>query len=175
MTLSEQIDATIRNVPDFPKPGIQYKDITPVLAQPALMRSIAAAFKETYAEQKIDVVVGIESRGFIFGTPLALDLDAAFVPIRKPGKLPADVVRTEYTLEYGSGTLEMHADGIRPGQRVVIIDDLLATGGTLAASKKLVEEVGGVVVGCAVVINLTFLNGQSLLGDTPVVSLVEYS
>jgi len=103
-----------------------------------------------------------------------LDLDAAFVPVRKPGKLPVEVVRTDYTLEYGSGSLEMHADAIQPGQRVVIVDDLLATGGTLSAAKTLVEEVGGVVVGCAVVINLSFLNGVERLGDTPVLSLIDY-
>jgi len=174
-TLSEQIDNTIRNVPDFPKPGIQYKDITPVLADVSLMQSIIDAFSSAYRDQKVDVVVGIESRGFIFGTPLALDLKAAFVPIRKPGKLPADVIQTQYTLEYGEGSLEVHSDSIQPGQRVVIVDDLLATGGTLEASKKLVEELGGEVVGCAVVINLAFLNGASKLGGTPVMSLVEYT
>lgn len=172
--LSQQIDATIRNVPDFPQPGIQYKDITPVLADTRLMRGIIGEFAKHYKPQNIDVVVGVESRGFIFGTPLAIAIESAFVPVRKPGKLPADVVRTEYTLEYGSGSLEIHADAIKPGQRVVIVDDLLATGGTLAASKKLVEELGGVVVGCAVVINLAFLNGAGKLGETPVLSLVDY-
>jgi adenine phosphoribosyltransferase len=174
-TLSSRIDSTIRNIPDFPQPGIQYKDITPVLADAALMRDIIGELKTQYQSQNIDVIVGVESRGFIFGTPLALDLNAAFVPVRKPGKLPADVLRTDYTLEYGSGSLEIHADAIQAGQRVVIVDDLLATGGTLAASKKLVEELGGVVVGCAVVINLAFLNGAERLNGTPVVSLVEYS
>ena len=172
--LSEQIDATIRNVPDFPEPGIQYKDITPVLADTRLMRGIIAEFAKQYMSNDIDVVVGVESRGFIFGTPLAIAIEAAFVPVRKPGKLPADVISTEYTLEYGSGSLEIHADAIRPGQRVVIVDDLLATGGTLAATKKLVEELGGVVVECAVLINLAFLNGASLLGETPVMSIVDY-
>ena len=171
-TLSEQIDNTIRNVPDFPKPGIQYKDITPVLADVSLMQSIIDAFSTAYSDQKVDVVVGIESRGFIFGTPLALALKVAFVPIRKPGKLPADVIQTQYTLEYGEGSLEVHSDSIQPGQRVVIVDDLLAT---LEASKKLVEELGGEVIGCAVVINLAFLNGASKLGGTPVMSLVEYT
>ena len=172
--LSEQIDLTIRNVPDFPQPGIQYKDITPVLADTRLMRGIIGAFAKHYNTQDIDVVVGVESRGFIFGTPLAIAIEASFVPVRKPGKLPVDVIRTDYTLEYGSGSLEIHADAIKPGQRVVIVDDLLATGGTLAASKKLVEELGGVVVGCAVLINLAFLNGASKLGDTPIMSLVDY-
>ena len=173
--LSEQIDATIRNVPDFPQPGIQYKDITPVLADTRLMRGIIGEFAKQYMQENIDVIVGVESRGFIFGTPLAIAIEAAFVPVRKPGKLPADVISTEYTLEYGSGSLEIHADAIRPGQRVVIVDDLLATGGTLAASKKLVEDLGGVVVGCAVVINLAFLNGAERLGETPVLSLVDYA
>ena len=172
--LSTQIDQTIRNVPDFPQPGIQYKDITPVLANPELMKAINAHLIGVYADQDVDVVVGIESRGFIFGTPLAMALDAAFVPVRKPGKLPADVIRTEYTLEYGSGALEVHADAIQPGQRVVLVDDLLATGGTLAASKKLVEALGGEVIGCAVVISLTFLNGEDQLGGVPVTSLVNY-
>ena len=172
--LSEQIDLTIRNVPDFPQPGIQYKDITPVLADTRLMRGIIGAFAKHYKPQGVDVIVGVESRGFIFGTPLSIAIEASFVPIRKPGKLPADVIRTDYTLEYGSGSLEVHADAIKPGQRVVIVDDLLATGGTLEASKKLVEELGGVVVGCAVVINLAFLNGAERLGDTPIMSLVDY-
>ena len=136
--LSQQIDATIRNVPDFPKPGIQYKDITPVLADAHLMRDIINTFSKHYESQNVDVVVGVESRGFIFGTPLAMAIDSAFVPVRKPGKLPAEVVRTEYTLEYGSGSLEIHADAIQPGQRVVIIDDLLATGGYIGR----VEEAG---------------------------------
>ena len=138
------------------------------------MKGINAHFYSVYMEQNVDVIVGVESRGFIFGVPLALELSAAFVPVRKPGKLPADVIRTEYTLEYGSGALEVHADAIMPGQRVVIVDDLLATGGTLAASKKLVESLGGEVVGCAVVINLTFLNGAEKLDGVPVESLVNY-
>ena len=173
-TLASSVDKTIRNVPDFPQPGIQYKDITPVLANPDLMKGINAHFVAEYADKNIDVIVGVESRGFIFGVPLAMELGAAFVPVRKPGKLPADVIKTEYTLEYGSGALEVHADSIQPGQRVVIVDDLLATGGTLAASKKLVEALGGEVVGCAVVINLTFLNGAEKLDGVPVESLVNY-
>lgn len=173
-TLASLVDQTIRNVPDFPQPGIQYKDITPVLANPDLMKGINAHFLSLFSDKNIDVIVGVESRGFIFGVPLAMELGAAFVPVRKPGKLPADVIRTEYTLEYGSGALEVHADAIQPGQRVVIVDDLLATGGTLAASKKLIEALGGEVVGCAVVINLTFLNGTEKLGEVPVESLVNY-
>ena len=138
--LSEQVDQTIRNIPDFPKPGIQYKDITPVLSDPRLMEGILAHFARLYQDQQVDVIVGVESRGFIFGTPLAIALGTPFVPVRKPGKLPYDVIRTSYTLEYGESTLEIHTDAIQPGQRVVIVDDLLATGGTLEASKKLVEE-----------------------------------
>jgi adenine phosphoribosyltransferase len=172
--LSEQVDNTIRNIPDFPKPGIQYKDITPVLSDPRLMKGILGHFAQVYQGQDVDVIVGVESRGFIFGTPLAIALGTPFVPIRKPGKLPYDVVRTSYTLEYGEGTLEMHTDAIQPGQRVVIVDDLLATGGTLEASKKLIEELGGEVVGCAVVINLSFLNGEERLNGVPVEALVTY-
>ncbi len=172
--LSEQVDNTIRNIPDFPKPGIQYKDITPVLSDPRLMTGILEHFAQVYQGLGVDVIVGVESRGFIFGTPLAIALGTPFVPIRKPGKLPYDVVSTSYTLEYGEGTLEMHTDAIQPGQRVVIVDDLLATGGTLEASKKLIEELGGVVVGCAVVINLSFLNGAERLNGVPVEALVTY-
>ena len=165
---------TIRDVPDFPKPGILFKDITPVLAQPALVRSITEHFAELYRNAGIDAVVGMESRGFIFGVPLALALDAAFVPARKPGKLPYERVSESYALEYGTATLDMHIDAVRPGQRVLVVDDLIATGGTAVATAKLVEKLGGKVVACCFVIELCFLDGRAALSPAPVQSLVQY-
>lgn len=172
--LARKLDEVIRNIPDFPKEGIVFKDITPVLQDFRLMSGVIRHFAQVFKDQNIDVVVGIESRGFIFASPLAIALEASFVPVRKPGKLPADVLRQEYELEYGSGTLEIHADAIKKGQRVVIIDDLLATGGTLAASKALVEKLGGRVVACGVMVDLAFLNGAEKLNGTPVEALLSY-
>ena len=141
--LAERLDDTIRDVPDFPKPGILFKDITPVLADPVLMKATVDHFAKKWAGEKVDVVVGMESRGFIFGAPLAMALNAAFAPARKPGKLPYNKIGVEYSLEYGTNRLEMHTDAVKPGQRVLIIDDLLATGGTAAATVKLVRQLGG--------------------------------
>ena len=164
----------IRDVPDFPIPGILFKDITTLLKDPNGLARVQALFVEQYEEQQIDVVVGIESRGFIFGTPLALALNAGFVPVRKPGKLPAETIYREYSLEYGTNRLELHQDAIEPGQRVLLIDDLLATGGTAKASVELIEELGGEVVGIGFVIELSFLNGRDVLGDYNVSSLITY-
>ena len=172
--LSRIISRTIRDVPDFPKPGILFKDITPVLSDPRLMSGITKHFHRAYSHQKVDVVVGIESRGFIFGAPLAIALGTAFVPVRKPGKLPYSYLSQSYDLEYGSAELQIHTDAIRPGQRVLIIDDLLATGGTAAATRSLVEELQGEVMGCAFVVNLTFLNGSSKLPGIHIESIVSY-
>ena len=164
----------IRDVPDFPIPGILFKDITTLLKDPNGLARVQALFVEQYEEQQIDVVVGIESRGFIFGTPLALALNAGFVPVRKPGKLPAETIYREYSLEYGTNRLELHQDAIEPGQRVLLIDDLLATGGTAKASVELIEELGGDVVGIGFVIELSFLNGRDVLRDYNVSSLITY-
>lgn len=166
--------STIRDVPDFPKPGILFKDITPVLAQPELMKDITRHFAEFYAGQRVDAVVGMESRGFIFGAPLAMALGAAFVPARKPGKLPYEKISEEYALEYGTARLDMHTDAVSKGHRVVIVDDLIATGGTALATAKLVERLGGEVVGLAFVIELGFLDGRKVLGRYGVESIVTF-
>ncbi|MBD3188504.1 adenine phosphoribosyltransferase [Candidatus Bathyarchaeota archaeon] len=164
----------IRNVPDFPKKGIQFKDITTLIKDPdGLKNSVDDIIKE-FEGKKIDKVAGIESRGFIFGTPIAYQLGTGFIIIRKPGKLPADTVREEYELEYGTDSIEMHVDAISEGDRVLLVDDLLATGGTAEAAVKLVEKAGGKVVGVAFVIELTgSLDGRSKLADYEVVSLVK--
>lgn len=164
----------IRDVPDFPKPGIMFKDITPLLASPQAFNAAIDAYVERYADKQIDAVVAAESRGFIFGAPLALRLGAAFVPVRKPGKLPAETYSQTYELEYGTDTLEMHTDSLKPGQRVLLIDDLLATGGTVEACLKLLEKFSVEVVEIAFCINLTFLEGQKKFGQHTVFSLLEY-
>ena len=172
--LESRLKAAIRDVPDFPKPGILFKDITPVLADPKLFRATVDYFAELHAGSHIDVVVGMESRGFLFGAPLAMDLSAAFVPARKPGKLPYDSIEVTYNLEYGTATLVMHSDAVRRGQKVLIVDDLLATGGTASATCKLVERLGGQVVACCFVVELDFLDGRKALQGVPVESIVHY-
>jgi adenine phosphoribosyltransferase len=164
----------IRDVPDFPKPGIIFKDITPLLQNHEVFSGVIKQFTERYAEEDIDVVVGIESRGFLFGTPLAHQLGASFVPVRKKGKLPYKTVDISYDLEYGSATIEMHTDAISKGQRVVVIDDLLATGGTAQATCELIEQQGGSVVECAFVVELGFLNGREKIGNRKIHSLVTF-
>ena len=173
-TIESALKGRIRDVPDFPKPGILFKDITPILADPRLFRRTIDHFAERFAGRHIDAVVGMESRGFLFGAPLALELSAAFVPARKPGKLPYKSIGVEYDLEYGSARLEMHIDAIHPGQRVLIVDDLLATGGTALATTQLVNQLGGEVVACCFVVELTFLDGRERLGGTPVESIILY-
>lgn len=172
--LAATISATIRDVPDFPKEGILFKDITPVLADAAQMAAITDDFAARFAGTQIDAVVGMESRGFIFGVPLAMKLGCAFVPARKPGKLPYDHISVSYDLEYGQATLELHTDAFEAGANVLIVDDLLATGGTAMATVQLVEKLGGKVVGTAFVVELGFLDGRSKLGDTRVESIVNY-
>jgi adenine phosphoribosyltransferase len=162
----------IRNVPDFPVEGIQFKDITTLLQEPVAFSAAAEEMLEQYGDQEIDVVVGIEARGFIWGAILAYELGTGFVIVRKPGKLPADTVRAEYTLEYGTNALEMHSDAIRPGQKVLVVDDLLATGGTARATCELVEKLGGTVVGVAFLIELTFLKGREQLTGYDVWSMI---
>lgn len=164
----------IRDIPDFPKPGILFRDITPLLASPTAFEAAICMFEQRYAEQKIDCIVAAESRGFIFGAPLALRLGAAFVPIRKPGKLPYDTHSHSYELEYGSDTLEIHSDAIHKGQRVLVIDDLLATGGTVQACVRLLEYFSVEIVECAFCIHLKALEGEKKLRPHPVFSLLEY-
>lgn len=164
----------IRDIPDFPKPGILFRDITPLLASPVAFEESIRRFEERYADQRIDCVVAAESRGFIFGAPLALRLKSAFIPVRKPGKLPFDTHQHSYDLEYGSNTLEIHADAIQPGQRVLVIDDLLATGGTVAACIKLLENFDLEIVEFAFCIHLKALEGEKRLEPHSVFSLIEY-
>ena len=165
---------TIRDIPDFPKPGIVFKDITPILADGRLFHDIIAHLADLHSSQNIDVIAGIESRGFIFGAPLAMKLGVGFVPIRKIGKLPHRKVRVDYALEYGSDALEAHADAIEPGPRVLIVDDVLATGGTASASARLIRELEGEVAGFSIPVELAFLNGRERLGGIPLHSLVTY-
>ena len=163
MTISQKIDQAIRTIPDFPKPGIQFKDITPILRDAKLCKEIAVELAKPYREQTINVVAGIESRGFLFGMLMAQELDCAFAVIRKKGKLPHKTVEIEYALEYGSAIIEMHEDEIQSGQRVIIHDDLLATGGTASAAAQLIQKVGGEVAGFSFLIELEFLQGKSKL------------
>ncbi len=170
--LERRLRAAVREVPDFPRPGIAFKDITPILADAALFADTVRALA-AYAGDA-DLVVGIESRGFIFGAPLALQLGCGFVPFRKPGKLPYRTERVEFSLEYGSDALEAHVDAIVPGHRVLIVDDVLATGGTAAAAADLVRRLGGDVVAAAFVLELTALGGRARLGTLPVHVLVSF-
>jgi len=164
----------VRDIPDFPKPGIIFKDITPLLNDPPAFKFIVDSFAERYRGKKIDVIVGIESRGFLFGSTLAYLLGKSFAIARKKGKLPYARVSHTYKLEYGEDTIELHEDAIKKGDRVLVIDDLLATGGTAGAAAHLVEKMGGKVEELAFVIELEFLNGRKVLGDYPVFSLVQY-
>lgn len=174
LEVSERARAAIRDIPDFPKPGIVFKDITPVLADPQLFRDVIAHFGQLYRGQGIDVVVGIESRGFIFGAPLALELGAGFVPVRKPGKLPFKRARVDYDLEYGTDALEAHEDAFALGRRTLLIDDVLATGGTAAAAIRLVGQIGGEVTAACFLVELSFLHGRSKLPDLELQALVRY-
>jgi adenine phosphoribosyltransferase len=161
----------LRDVPDFPKPGILFKDITPLLADPEAMKETITRFA-AMEFGRVDKVAAIESRGFLFGAPLAIQRGVGFVPIRKPGKLPWKTNRVEYVLEYGTDAVEIHEDAVRPGERVLLVDDLLATGGTMAAACKLVEACGGTVAGCAVVVELRFLPGRKVLAGRRVEALI---
>ena len=164
----------IHNVPDFPTPGINFKDITPLLQDPTAFRIALNRMAEHFLEGGIDIVVGIESRGFIFGAPLALDLGAAFVPARKKGKLPRTTAEVEFSLEYGTASMEIHEDGVLPGKNVLIADDVLATGGTLLAAKDLVEGLGGQVVGLTVLLELAFLKGRERFRNSNLFSVLEF-
>ena len=166
--------ALIRDIPDFPKKGIIFKDITPVLQDPEAFGEIIDLMCDFAVSKRPDVIVGIESRGFVLGAPMALMLGLPFVPVRKAGKLPHKTVHCEYELEYGTNSVEMHVDAINCGQRVLIVDDLLATGGTAAASAHLIEELGGKVAGFAFLIELTFLNGRSKITGYDTKALIKY-
>ena len=174
MTNMDHLKARIRHVPDFPKAGILFYDITTLMQDPAGFRSAIDSLAIPFEDKGIDIVVGIESRGFIFGAAVADRIGAGFAPVRKPGKLPSKSVRLTYDLEYGTDSLEMHADAVLEGTRVVVVDDLLATGGTANATARLVEQGGGKVVGLAFVLELTFLNGRNKLNGYDVFSLLQY-
>jgi adenine phosphoribosyltransferase len=164
----------IRDIPDFPKPGIVFKDITPLLSSPAAFEAAIDRLEDAFADKGIQAIAAAEARGFIFGAPLALRLEAGFVPIRKPGKLPYATIALEYQLEYGTDRLEVHTDAFGPGRRVLLVDDVLATGGTMRACRDLVQSTGAEVVACAFVIELSFLEGRARLEPSEIVSLVTY-
>ena len=164
----------IRDVPDFPEPGILFKDITPLLGDAKAFHYTITQLVERYQDADFDAIVPIESRGFLFGAPLARELGKGIVPVRKPGKLPADTLSTDYELEYGTNTMEIHVDGVKEGQKVLIMDDLLATGGTLGATARLVEMAGGVVAEIGVIIELSFLEGRKNLAGYDIYSLIQY-
>lgn len=170
----EHLKAAIREVPDWPKKGILFYDITTLLKKGPQLREVVDALIAPYVDKKVDLVLGIEARGFIFAPAVALALNAGFVPVRKPGKLPAATFRATYALEYGSDSLEIHQDAISPGQRVLIVDDLIATGGTTRAVAEMVEKMGGTVVGLAFVVELEFLHGRDKLTKYEVTSLIRY-
>ena len=170
----EELKQIIREVPDFPKPGINFYDITTLLKDKAGLRSVINILTEKYRDQKIDRILGIESRGFIFAPAVAFNLGAGFVPVRKKGKLPAQTIAETYDLEYGQDTLEMHRDAVEAGQRVLIVDDLIATGGTAAATVRLVNALGGKLVGLAFVVELDFLKGREKLNGLDVFSILRY-
>jgi len=163
--IEQQIKAAVRDIPDFPKPGIVFKDITPILKDPGLCENVVDAFVEKLKGIRIDVVAGVESRGFLFGLTLACRLDVPFIPIRKAGKLPYTIKQKAYKLEYGTAIIEMHTDAFESGQHILIHDDLLATGGTVTAASELIKEMGGIVAGFAFVVGLGFLNGRERIAS----------
>lgn len=174
--IDQQIKAVIRDIADFPKPGIVFKDITPILKDPALCTGIVDAFVDQLKGTRVDVVAGVESRGFLFGLTLANKLGVPFVPVRKAGKLPYSIKQKVYELEYGTATIELHTDAFEPGQHVLIHDDLLATGGTVTAASDLIQEMGGVVAGFTFVVGLNFLNGKERIAPLcdKIITLAEY-
>ena len=171
---AEDLKRIIREVPDFPKPGVLFYDVTTLLRIPEALRRVIDIFADRFSRKEIDLVLGMESRGFIFAPPVAYRLGAGFVPVRKPGKLPWKTKTVAYDLEYGKDALEIHQDAISPGQRVLIVDDVIATGGTAGATVKMVREMGAEVVGAAFLIELTFLHGRDRLADIPFFSLIQY-
>jgi adenine phosphoribosyltransferase len=169
------LKAYIRDVPDFPKPGILFRDLSPLVAHPDALRESVERLADFYRNERVTKVVGIESRGFVFGAPVAIRLGAGFVPVRKPGKLPRASIREAYDLEYGSAALELHEDAVQKGDRVLVVDDLIATGGTTAATVALVRRLGAEVVGCAFVVELLALGGRRRLDGVRAESLVRFS
>lgn len=167
-------ESLIRTIPDFPQKGILFRDITPVLADPKAMREVIGLMADYAEEKEADLIIGIESRGFVFGAPVAMACRLGLVPVRKAGKLPSETVRCEYALEYGTAVVEIHADAIKPGQKCIIVDDLLATGGTAQAAIELIEKLGGKVMGLAFLIELLALNGRDRLEGYDVLSLIQY-
>ena len=172
--LIEKLRAGVRDVPDFPKPGIVFKDITPILSDGALFKASIDVFLERCRGKKIDKIVGIDARGFLFGSAVAYELGVGFVPIRKRGKLPYKTETAKYSLEYGKAEMEMHVDAISPGEQIVLVDDLLATGGTSAAAAMLIVKTGGKLLEAQFLIELEFLHGRQKLAPTPVVSFLKY-
>ncbi len=169
----DDLKLKIRTIPDYPKPGIQFRDITSLLADPQAFNDVMDRFVKRYQDEQIDLVVGIESRGFILGSPLALRLGKGFIPVRKEGKLPGPTYGVDYDLEYGTDRVEVHKDAIPPGSKVLMVDDLLATGGTIGGSSRLIEKAGGIIVGYAFLIELVDLKGRNNL-DHPIFSLVTF-
>ncbi len=174
MAQADALRALIRDVRDFPKPGIVFKDITPLIQKPGALQRAASMIVDEFGGQKIDVVAGIESRGFVVGAAVALKLNVGLALVRKKGKLPYRTISETYSLEYGTDTVQMHVDAVAPGQQVLVIDDLIATGGTALAACKLVEQLKGQVVGCGFIIELSFLKGRDKLSAYRVVSLIDY-
>lgn len=174
--IDQQIKAAVRDIPDFPKPGIIFKDITTILKEPKLCAAIVDAFVEHLQGIRIDAIAGVESRGFLFGLTLATRLNVPFIPVRKAGKLPYTIRQKKYDLEYGSATIEMHTDAFEPGQHILLHDDLLATGGTMAAASELIAEMGGVVAGFSFVVGLGFLNGKERIArvSDKIIVLADY-
>jgi adenine phosphoribosyltransferase len=174
--IEQQIKAVIRDIHDFPKPGIVFKDITPILKSPEVCTGIVDAFVEKLGDTRVDVVAGVESRGFLFGLMLAMRLGVPFIPVRKAGKLPFTIKQKQYELEYGTATIELHTDAFEPGSHILIHDDLLATGGTVTATSELIQEMGGVVAGFSFVVGLSFLNGREKISpiSDQIIVLAEY-
>lgn len=164
----------IRDIPDFPEKGVMFRDVTTLLKEPEPMRYVIDTIVDKYKDQRVDKLVSVEARGFIFGGVIAYRLNCGFVPVRKPGKLPAETVSMDYTLEYGTNTIEIHKDAIAPGERILVFDDVLATGGTVKATCELIEKLGGAVIGCAFISDLTYLGGSTKLSGYEVFSLIQY-
>jgi adenine phosphoribosyltransferase len=174
VTSTDELRAKIREVPDFPKPGILFYDITTLLKDPEAFAAVIDRMADAVKDEKVDVVVGMESRGFIFAAPLAYRLNAGFVPVRKLGKLPAETIEVEYDLEYGTATLEIHRDAIQPGQKVLLVDDLLATGGTVLGTIELVRQLGGEIAGLSFMVELGALHGRDKLAEFKIHTLLTY-
>ncbi|PNY38067.1 adenine phosphoribosyltransferase [Rhodopirellula baltica] len=172
--MTADLETFIREIPDFPKPGILYRDIAPLLADPGALKAATEAMAAPFANEKVDIIAAAEARGFIFAVPMAMQLGAGFVPIRKPGKLPFETHSHAYELEYGTDELHVHIDGVKPGQRVVLVDDLLATGGTMQACCRLIERCSAEIVGCLFLIHLAALSGESKLDPYRVESAIVY-